>query len=805
MNKAALKGWYKVFVSLALLFSTFQINAQNCPTVKRNNGDNAAHTVYASSVINTAYNNVPTSSKEGTITVDFGYAIPSSIVPVIEGVYIGGVRQNVDFGPPSEVNKVGPKYNVEYCFYGNNLAPAHTFTVKFVDPSDGSLWSECTFPSLGAEVDPIVVSSDITDNSVCAGESITWSVSATKQSNSNSLRYQWYKGGTAISGKTNSSLTISSFSASDAGTYYCVVEEYKNSNVAWSHQTESGTLSLADCSTLQLTRIQSPEEISISSSNDLTVAFDVEFNQSVTVGTSDFEAYLDETYSRTISSVTAYSGSAKRFIVVVDILDQDEGSLALNVKSSNAVVSTVGSLTLSSTTPTITNNNTFNIGADGITSSVESAVAGGDRNGDGVPDRNQKNVSTFPWRTKSNFNQGANASSGDFVTLSNGDVNNGTNKTLDKNLKISSLGVLETTDSYFDGISFPTNASIGGTSQNVSAVYDPIFFKIEANGNSFAARDMDNTRAGTQIRLYFDMPDGGQNFNSYMKWNGVDGQWYEFVADGNLSTYDDGAEFIDQDSDGDYDRIVLTITEGLKTGGDADGSADNIIIDPGTIVSTSGLSYTGALSFEVLEGTTPVTTLTTAGATSWTFDASLANNDNNLFTLNSTTGELSFTAAPDFENPQDAFGTAGDNVHMVRVNIEDNSGNSTVIDVEVIVLDQWEFGQNNCPVLVNKNPGGQLNNSWVYASGFSGITTSVNATGYIEFYFSDIPSQQGLPKIVTAFVEGVADTLVEFDDPKIYAGSKSSDQYANSGLVRYVWHAQPSNNFSQANTFQLLL
>ncbi|PTM14412.1 MAG: hypothetical protein DA445_08030, partial [Bacteroidetes bacterium] len=286
MNKAVLKGWYTGLVSLALLFSTVQINAQNCPTVKRNNGNNAAHTVYATSIINTAYNTVPTSSKEGTITVDFGYAIPSSIVPVIEGVYIGGVRQNVDFGPPSEVNKVGPKYNVEYCFYGNNLAPAHTFTVKFLDPSDGSLWSECTFPSLGAEVDPIAVSTDITDNSVCSGESITWSVSATKQSSSNSLRYQWYTGGVAISGETNSSLTVSSFSSSDAGTYYCVVEEYRNSNVAWSHQTESGTLSLADCSVLQLTRIQSPEEISISSSNDLTVAFDVEFNQSVSVSTS---------------------------------------------------------------------------------------------------------------------------------------------------------------------------------------------------------------------------------------------------------------------------------------------------------------------------------------------------------------------------------------------------------------------------------------------------------------------------------------------------------------------------------------
>src|SRR5210317_665929 len=798
MNKAAMKGWYKVFVSMALLFSTFQINAQNCPTVKRNNGNNAAHTVYASSVINTAYNNVPTSSKEGTITVDFGYAIPSSIVPVIEGVYIGGVRQNVDFGPPSEVNKVGPKYNVEYCFYGNNLAPAHTFIVKFLDPSDGSLWSECTFPSLGAEVDPIVVSSDITDNSVCAGESITCTVSATKQSNSNSLRYQWHKGSAAISGETSSSLTISSFSASDAGTYYCVVEEYKNSNVAWSHQTESGTFSLADCSILQLTRIQSPEEISISSSNDLSVAFDVKFNQSVTVGTSDFEAYLDETYSRTISSVTAYSGSAKRFIFVVDILDQDEGSLALNVKSSNAVVSTVGSLTLSSTTPTITNNNTSNIGADGVSSSVESAVAGGDRNGDGVPDRNQKNVSTFPWRTKSNFNQGANASSGDFVTLSIGDVNNGTNKNLDKNLKISSLGVLETTDSYFDGISFPTSASIGGTLQNVSAVYDTLFFKVEANGNSFAARDLDNSRAGTQIRLYFDMPDGGQNFNSYMKWNCVDGEWYEFVADGNLSTYIDGAEFIDLDSDGDYDRIVLTITEGNKEGGDADGSADNIIIDPGTIVSTSGLSYTGALSFEVLEGATPVTTLTTTGATSWAFDGSLANNDNNLFTLNSTTGELSFTVAPDFENPQDAFGTAGDNVHMVRVAIS-GGGNSTVIDVEVTVLNKWEKDSEGCPNLSDVSPstgGGTLFDR--YAGNYTQYPSLPGQyTGYVIFTFPLNVSEYGIPFIDKIFADGVELTSDRFDNPRVDdSGNKA---YASTGKVQYPYWGNPSQNIFNAS------
>jgi len=354
-----------IFLGLLISFST---SAQSCPTVKRNNGNNAAHTEYATSVINTAYTAVPSSSKEGELTVDFGYNISSSEVPVVEGVYVGGVRQNVDFGPPSKVTSNGGKYEVNYCFYGNNLPPANTFTVKFLNPSDGSLWSQCVYSSSD---DNVEVSSDITDNSVCTGESITWTVSAVKTASSNDLDYQWYKGGTALSGETDQSLTISNFAASDAGAYYCVVEESKkNGTMVWSHQTESGTLSLADCSILQITRIQSPDNITISGSNDLTVAFDVEFNRNVnTPTTSDFEAILDGSFSRTISSITS-NGSSKRYTVVVDISDADEGELELTVSSSNTISSSTGSLSLNSTTPTVTNNNTFSIGADGISGSV---------------------------------------------------------------------------------------------------------------------------------------------------------------------------------------------------------------------------------------------------------------------------------------------------------------------------------------------------------------------------------------------------------------------------------------------------
>ena len=792
-----------VFFFFYFIGLSFHSSAQSCPSIKRNNGNNAAHTDYALSVMNTAFTNVPSSAKEGTITVDFGSSMSASAVPVIEGVYIGGSRLNVDFGPPSEINNVGPKYNVEYCFYGSNLPPAKSFTVRFLNPSDSSVWSECTFPELsGSDANTINVSSDIADNAVCAGESITWTATATA-ANGQSLRYKWYKDGSELSGKTNASLTVSNFGSSDAGTYYCIVEEFRNNTINWSFQTPAGTLSLSNCANLEITRIQSPDEISISGSNDLSVAFDVEFNQDVnTPATTDFSAILDLSSSRTISSISSFGGSSKRYIVVVDILDEDEGQLALAVASSNSISSSSGSLNLSSTTPTITNNNSFSIGADGVAPAVESAVAGGDRNGDGVPDRNQKNVSTFPWRSESKFNQGAAASTNDFVTLSIGDVSNSSSKNLDKNLKISTLGVIGISDSYFSGVSFPSTATIGGTSQNVNAIYDPIFFKIEANGNSFSARDVDNTRAGTQIRLYFDMPDGGQNFDTYMKWNGVDEQWYEFKADGNLATYDDGAEFIDSDGDGDYDRVVLTITEGAKTGGDADGQSDNIIIDPGTIVSTAGLSYTGALSFEVVEGNTPVATLSTSGATTWAITP-VTGYDNSLFSIDASTGALSFTSAPDFENPQDVFGTAGDNVHMVRVTISDGSGNSTLIDIEVTVLNAWEKDSDGCPSLSDISPStgaGTLFDR--YAGNYTQYPTLPGGyTGYFLFTFPTTMSEYGIPFIDKIFADGVEISTGRFDNPRIDDGGNKA--YSTTGIVQYPYYGGPSDNIWSQATIQV--
>jgi hypothetical protein len=71
---------------------------------------------------------------------------------------------------------------------------------------------------------------------VTAGASATFSVSA----NGTSPSYQWYKDGSAISGATGASHTISNAQASDAGSYSVLV-----SNSAGSVSSNAATLTVA--------------------------------------------------------------------------------------------------------------------------------------------------------------------------------------------------------------------------------------------------------------------------------------------------------------------------------------------------------------------------------------------------------------------------------------------------------------------------------------------------------------------------------------------------------------------------------
>lgn len=66
---------------------------------------------------------------------------------------------------------------------------------------------------------------------------------------------------------------------------------------------------------------------------------------------------------------------------------------------------------------------------------------------------------------------------------------------------------------------------------------------------------------------------------------------------------------------------------------------------------------------------------------------SLSGDDADLFTIDPTTGEVSFVAAPDYEAPADAN---GDNVYDLTVTVTDEFGASDSADLTVSVADVWD-------------------------------------------------------------------------------------------------------------------
>ena len=50
--------------------------------------------------------------------------------------------------------------------------------------------------------------------------------------------------------------------------------------------------------------------------------------------------------------------------------------------------------------------------------------------------------------------------------------------------------------------------------------------------------------------------------DTFIKWNPHTGTWFEYLDDGNLATFDDGATLLDFDNDGLIDRVVVTLTDG---------------------------------------------------------------------------------------------------------------------------------------------------------------------------------------------------------------------------------------------------
>lgn len=118
-------------------------------------------------------------------------------------------------------------------------------------------------------------------------------------------------------------------------------------------------------------------------------------------------------------------------------------------------------------------------------------------------------------------------------------------------------------------------------------------------------------------------------------------------------------------------------------------------------------------------------------------------------------GALRFVAAPDFENPTDVGGTAGDNVYLVEVEVEDDAGDTAVAVMSVSVLNQASI---TGTVFVDVNKNG------VYEANEPGVD------GVLIELLDELgaPALDDLAAPITATTSGGGFYLFEDLDPGVY-------------------------------------
>ncbi|ACJ00497.1 conserved hypothetical protein [Rhodospirillum centenum SW] len=126
---------------------------------------------------------------------------------------------------------------------------------------------------------------------------------------------------------------------------------------------------------------------------------------------------------------------------------------------------------------------------------------------------------------------------------------------------------------------------------------------------------------------------------------------------------------------------------GIKDGGSNDISGG--FTTGGThTVDLAGPAFTSGTTASVAENATAVQTLAATDTTGPVTYFIVGGADKDLFSL--TGADLAFTAAPDFETPQDTGDTAGNNTYVVTVRAADAIGNTTDRTITVTVTDANE-------------------------------------------------------------------------------------------------------------------
>ncbi len=147
------------------------------------------------------------------------------------------------------------------------------------------------------------------------------------------------------------------------------------------------------------------------------------------------------------------------------------------------------------------------------------------------------------------------------------------------------------------------------------------------------------------------------------------------------------------------DSFTFTVDDG--TGPSVAGTIQVVQNGFAPVISSNGGGATTAVT--VSENQAAVTTMTATdadGAQSLTYSIS-GGADAAKFNIDSSSGVLSFAAAPNFEAPTDA---GADNVYAVQVQVSDGNGAGALTDVQAIAVTVADV--NEAPVISSNGGGG---------------------------------------------------------------------------------------------------
>jgi endoglucanase Acf2 len=258
--------------------------------------------------------------------------------------------------------------------------------------------------------------------------------------------------------------------------------------------------------------------------------------------------------------------------------------------------------------------------------------------------------------------------------------------------------------------------------------------------------------------------------------------------------------------------LFLVLTFIITSCGGGGGGGGSSTPTPPTPPANNAPTFTNVGTIAVAENTTAIGTVTAADVDRDTLSYSLTGDDASLISIGSSTGELTFNTAPDFENPGSL---SGDNNYSITVVASDGSATGSV----GVVVSVTDVDENSAPVITSSNSFTAAENQTAIgtvtatdADGdsitfqVSGSELAITSAGVLTFVSApDYETKSTYTETVTAFdgsLVGTQDITVTVTD--VDENTSNLDvQIIDEGTVASIWGGESSLFFfDELNGYQ---